>query len=272
VDENYLGTMGMNLADGRFFSKEFSTDSAGVVLNETAVKKFGFDRPIGQKINQFNDNTLETYTTYTVVGVVEDFNYESLRNNIGPLGFFYSPKQKSNLSVRFDASPDVGLFVEKIKKLWDGASPGLPFDYTFLDERFRQIYASEQRLGSIFIVFAGLAIFIACLGLLALAAFTAERRTKEIGVRKVLGATTTNIFTLLTSEFAKWVLVASLIAIPLAWWGAGRWLDHFAYRSELSWWLFASALGLALLVALLTVSFQALRAAWSNPVDSLRSE
>ncbi len=272
VDERYLPTMGMEMLDGRFFSKEFATDSAAVVLNETAVKKFGFDKPIGQKINQFNDNTLQSYSTYTVVGVVKDFNYESLRNNIGPLGFFYSPKQRSNLSVRFDATTDVGLFIEKIKNQWDAVSPGLPFDYAFMDDRFKQIYESEQRLGNIFIVFAGLAIFIACLGLLALAAFTAERRTKEIGVRKVLGATTANIFTLLTSEFTKWVLVASLIAVPLAWWAAGQWLENFAYRSELSWWLFASALGVALLVALLTVSFQALRAAWSNPVESLRSE
>ena len=272
VDDQYLSTMGMELQDGRFLSKEFTTDSASVVLNETAVKKFGYEQPIGQKINQFNSNELQDYTTYTVVGVVKDFNFESLRDNIEPLGFFYGGDQRSSLSVRFDAGSDIGGFIEKIKNKWDAVSPGLPFDYAFLDDRFARMYQSEQRLGNIFIVFAGLAIFIACLGLLALAAFTAERRMKEIGVRKVLGASTGNIFTLLTSEFTKWVLIASLIAIPLAWWGADQWLANFAYRTEVSWWVFALALAAALVVALATVSVQALRAAWLNPVESLRSE
>ncbi len=272
VDENYLATLGMSLLEGRFFSEEFATDSTAVVLNETAVKKFGFENPIGQRINQFDDNSLATYTTYTVIGVVKDFNYESLRENIGPLSFYYSPNQQSNLSIRFDAEAGVGNFIEKVRASWDAVSPGLPFDYAFLDDRFNRMYETEQRLGNIFVIFAGLAIFIACLGLLALAAFTAERRTKEIGVRKVLGATTANIFTLLTSEFTRWVLIASLIALPLSWWGAKKWLENFAYQADLSWWIFALALVVALLVALLTVSFQALRAAWANPVNSLRSE
>ncbi|MEZ4959406.1 MAG: ABC transporter permease [Saprospiraceae bacterium] len=272
VDDHYLSTLGMEMVDGRFFSKDFATDSAATVINETAVKKFGFENPIGQKIDQFDDISLQTYRTYTVVGVIKDFNYESLRENVGPLGFFFSPKQKSNLAIRFDATTDIGPLIDKIRREWDAVTPGLPFDYNFLDDRFRRMYESEQRLGNIFIVFAGLAIFIACLGLLALAAFTAERRTKEIGVRKVLGATTGNIFVLLTSEFTKWVLVASLIAIPLSWWGAVKWLENFAYRSPVSWWVFALALGVALTVALLTVSLQALRAAWANPVESLRSE
>ena len=272
VDDQYLSTMGMELQDGRFLSKDFTTDSTAVVLNETAVKKFGFEQPIGQKINQFDDNSLQEYTTYTVVGVVKDFNFESLRDNIEPLGFFYAPTQKSSLSIRFDAVGDVGGMIDKIKNKWDAVSPGLPFNYAFLDDRFAQMYQSEQRLGNIFIVFAGLAIFIACLGLLALAAFTAERRMKEIGVRKVLGATTGNIFTLLTSEFTKWVLLASVLAIPLAWWGANIWLANFAYRTEVNWWVFALAIVAALVVALVTVSVQALRAAWVNPVESLRSE
>lgn len=272
VEDQYIATMGIELLEGRFFSKDFPTDSTAVVLNETAVKKFGFENPLGQRISQFDDNELQHSSTYTVVGVVKDFNYESLRDNIGPLAMFYSPEQETMLSIRFDAGTDISSFIEKIKTKWDALSPGLPFDYTFLDERFSKMYAAEQRLGKIFMVFAGLAILIASLGLLALAAFTAERRNKEIGVRKVLGATTANIFSLLTSEFTRWVLVAGLVALPLAWWGAQRWLQNFAYQAELNWWIFALALASAMIIALFTVSFQALKAAWNNPVDSLRSE
>lgn len=272
VDEQYVNTMGMEMVAGRYFSEEFSTDSAAVIINETAAQKFGFENPIGERLNQFDDNSLDNFNTYTIVGVVKDFNYESLRDNIGPLAFFFNPQQISSLSIRFDAEADIQGFIGKLKKDWDAVSPGLPFAYTFMDEDFNLMYESEQRLGSIFIVFAGLSIFIACLGLLALAAFTAERRMKEIGVRKVLGASTSNIFALLTSEFTRWVLVAGLIAIPLAWWGANEWLSNFSYRTNLNWGVFALAIAASLFIALLTVSFQALRAAWTNPVESLRSE
>ncbi len=271
VDHNYLQTLGMEMKEGRFFSKDFSTDSLGVVLNETAVKKFGFANPIGQRVWRYGDRELTTKITYTVIGVVKDFHFESLREDIGALGFFLEPKDDGMVAVRFDAS-DVKGFIETVKTKWNALSPGQPFNYAFLDDRFTRMYESEQRLGNIFIVFAGLAIFIACLGLLALAAFTAERRSKEIGVRKVLGATTGNIFTLLTSEFTRWVIIANVIALPLAWWGAQRWLENFAYRTEVSWRILALAVGIAVAVAVLTVSFQSVKAALANPVKSLRSE
>ncbi len=271
ADYDYLNTLGIEMKEGRFFSKEFSTDSLAVVLNETAVKKFGYANPIGQRVWRFADQDLKEKITYTVIGVVKDFHFENLREGIGPLGFFLDPNADGMLSMRFDAS-DVNGFMEKVKAKWDSHSPGQPFDYAFLDDRFTQMYQSEQRLGNIFMVFAGLAIFIACLGLLALAAFTAERRSKEIGVRKVLGASTGNIVTLLTSEFTRWVVLANLIALPLAWWGAKRWLQSFAYRSEVNWQIMAFALVIILAIALLTVSFQSIKAALANPMKSLRSE
>ncbi|MCF8243881.1 MAG: ABC transporter permease [Saprospiraceae bacterium] len=272
VDDSYELTLGLEMSDGRFFSKEFKTDSTAIVLNEEAVKKYGFVKPVGRHINMYNDNQMKDFTTYTVVGVVKNFNFENLRDEIGPLAFFYDQAQTGPLTIRLDGNTNISGFIDKIKSKWEASSSGLPFDYAFLDERFTRMYESEQRLGNIFIVFAGLAIFIACLGLLALAAFTAERRSKEIGVRKVLGATSGNIIRLLTSEFSRWVILSNLIALPLAWWGAHRWLENFAYRTEVDWWLMAGAFVTVMVIALLTVSFQSIKAALANPVKSLRSE
>jgi putative ABC transport system permease protein len=272
VDDQYLQTMGMELKEGRFLSRDFSTDSTAVVLNETAVKKYGFEEPIGQRLQTFTDRELQNSAVYTVVGVVKDFNFESLRDEIGPVSFFLDNRQNSMLSIRFDASASTSSFIKKIKDKWEAISPGQPFNYSFLDERFTRMYASEQRLGSIFIVFAGLAIFIACLGLLALAAYTAERRTKEIGVRKVLGATTTGIVGLLSRDFLKLVVAALAIASPLAYFFMKKWLQDFAYRVDISWEVFAIAGAIAVAVAFLTVSFQSVKAAMANPVKSLRSE
>lgn len=272
VDYDYLKTLGMEMKEGRFFSRDFGSDSTAMILNEAAVKKFGFEQPIGQRIVKYVNNELTETSTFTVIGVVKDFHFQSLRSNIDALCMYLNDNATGMMSIRFDPSTGTSGVVEKVRKNWESVAGDQPMDFTFLDDRFRDMYHSEQRLGTIFIVFAGLAVFIACLGLLALAAFTAERRTKEIGIRKVLGATTSNIIVLLTTEFTRWVLVASLVAIPLAYLGARKWLQHFAYQTQLSWWIFAIALGVAILVAILTVSFQAIKAAVSNPVESLRAE
>ncbi len=272
VDDQYMDTYRIEMADGRFFSKEFSTDSAAVVLNERAVELFGFDQPLGQRIARFTDANFEEYAVFTVIGVVKNFHYESLRGEIGPLGFFYVPKQHSNLSVRFDATAQVGSFIEKIRGSWAALSPGLPFEYDFLDDRFARMYSSEQRLGQIFIVFAGLAIFIACLGMFALSAYTAERRMKEIGIRKVLGASLAGIVAMLSKDFLKPVLIAIAIAIPLAYFSMGKWLQDFAYRIDLEWYLFAGAGLAAIVIATVTIAFQSIKAALANPVESLKNE
>ncbi|HLF64362.1 MAG TPA: ABC transporter permease [Saprospiraceae bacterium] len=271
VDYDYLKTLGIEMKEGRFFSKEFITDSLAVILNETAVKKFGYEDPLGQRLWRYASQDLKTTITYTVIGVVKDFHFESLHNDIGALGFFLEKDATGMMAIRFEAAT-TGPFLEKMKSAWAQFSPGQPFNYAFLDERFSQMYDAEQRLGSVFIVFAAIAIFIACLGLLALAAFTAEQRTKEIGIRKVLGATAAGIMSLLVKDFLKLVLVALLIASPLAWYVMNKWLSDFAYRVDISWWVFGLAGAIAVMVAFFMVSFQSIRAAHANPVESLRSE
>jgi putative ABC transport system permease protein len=271
VDYDYLQTLGIEMLDGRFFSREFPTDSNAVVLNETAVEKFGFEEPVGQRLWRYANRELTETITYTVVGVVKDFHFESLRNNIGALGFFLRTDATGMMAIRFDASNTSG-FVDKMKNSWSEFSTGQPFNYAFLDERFDRMYMAEQRLGSIFVTFAAIAIFIACLGLLALAAFTAEQRTKEIGIRKVLGASVAGIVQLLAKDFLRLVIVALVIASPVAWYVMNTWLRDFAYHVGISWWIFGLAGLIAIAIALLMVSFQSIRAAIANPVESLRSE
>jgi putative ABC transport system permease protein len=261
----------MEIKDGRFFSREFATDSLAVVLNETAVGKFGLESPIGARLWRYGDAELKTTITYTVIGVVKDFHFSSLRDNIDALGFFLDKNATGMIAMRFDAASTSPL-LNKVQSQWEELSPGQPFNYAFLDERFTRMYESEQRLGSIFITFAGIAIFIACLGLLALAAFTAEQRTKEIGIRKVLGATVTGITGLLVKDFIRLVIIALVIASPLAWFLMNRWLSDFAYRTQISWWIFGLTAVIALGIALGMVSLQSIRAAQANPVSSLRSE
>lgn len=271
VDYDYLNTLGMEMKEGRFFSEAFSTDSLAIVLNETAVRKFGLENPIGKRLWRYTDRDLKNTMTYTIIGVVKDFHFESLRNDIGALGFFLDKNATGMMALRFEAT-STGPFLDKVKSAWEDVSSGQPFNYAFLDDRFRRMYDAEQRLGSVFTVFAAIAIFIACLGLLALAAFTAEQRRKEIGIRKVLGATSAGIVGLLTKDFLKLVFVALLIASPLAWYTMNAWLNDFAYRIDISWWVFGLAGAIAVLVAFSIVSIQSLRAAHANPVTSLRSE
>jgi putative ABC transport system permease protein len=208
--------------------------------------------------------------TFTVIGVVKNFNYESLRQQVGAVAFFLG-QDAGSASFRLNAA-DVPNLLTQIEATWKQLMPGQPFNYQFMDDRFDHVYRAEQRVGTLTLTFSVLAILVACLGLFGLAAFTAEARTKEIGVRKVLGASVGSLIALLSRDFIKLVLIAILIASPIAWYAMHRWLQDFAYKIEIEWWMFALAGLLAIGIALLTVSFQSVKAALVNPIKSLRSE
>ena len=263
--------MGKQIVGGQNFSREFPTDSSAVILNETAVKLFGFSgNPIGRKVTELEDLNAKTTRDYTVIGVVKNFNFESLRQNIGSLVMKIG-NNAGTISFRMKTT-DMAQTINRIKTTWKNIAPNEPFTYSFLNEEFENMYRSEQRSGKIFISFAVLAILIACLGLFGLAAYAAEQRTKEIGIRKVLGATVSNIVSMLSKDFLKLVLIASLIAFPVAWWFMNKWLEDFAYRIHISWWVFVLASFVSIFIAIITVSFQAIKAALANPVKNLRTE
>jgi putative ABC transport system permease protein len=277
VDHDYLKTFGMNIKDGRFFSEEFPSDSNAVVLNETAVRMFNFeDDPIGRKISTFSGNNpdgspdLNSIVSFTVIGVVENFHYESLKHNISPLGF-YLRKSNGNVAFRFESKNAQDVIVS-IEKTWKELAPGQPFQYSFLDQDFGNLYSTEQRLGKTFAVFAGLAIFIASLGLFGLTAFTAEQRTKEIGIRKVLGASVSSIIFLLSKEFGKLIIIAFVLAAPLAWFAVNWWLKSYTFKVEIGFMVYVFAGLAAFVIAWITMSFQSFKAAASDPVKSLKSE
>ncbi|HAK80793.1 MAG TPA: cell division protein FtsX [Runella sp.] len=269
IDEDYLPILGIGLAQGRNFSKAFSTENASVLLNEAAVRTYGFKNPIGQQISTVGDGSEGSKRTYTVVGVVKDFHFESMHQHIAPLVIFYG-KDNNQLALRIQTN-DISTLLQKIEQQWKATTDN-PFAYSFLNERFSKMYQSEQHISQLFAVFAGLAVLIACLGLFGLAAFTTHQRTKEIGVRKVLGSSVTGIVTLLLTDYLKLILIATLIASPIAGYTMSQWLRDFAYRIDLPWWAFALAGVLATIVAVLTVSYLAIKAALVNPVKSLRAE
>ncbi|MBO0930846.1 ABC transporter permease [Fibrella aquatilis] len=269
VDDQYLPAMGMQLVAGRNFSPAFATDSSGAILNQTAAQALGLGRnPLGHTISQ-NDNR-GGVRTYRVIGVVRDFHFRSLRERISPLVMVLD-KSPGTLIVKARAT-DVASLLATMQQQWAALMPDRPFAYSFLNERYQETYVAERRTGQILGFFAGLTIFVACLGLFGLATFTAEQRTKEIGVRKVLGASVLSVVALLSKDFLKLVLVAIVIASPLAWYAMTWWLQDFAYRINIEWWVFTLAGLLAVGIALLTVSFQSVKAALMNPVKSLRSE
>ncbi|SEM62854.1 putative ABC transport system permease protein [Chitinophaga rupis] len=270
VDDAYIPTLGMQVVLGRNFSKSFPTDSFAVILNETAVRALGWQQdPIGRElIGHIDDNGAKTY--YRVIGVVSDFHFESLRQKIGPLVMFLG-RNSGNILVKTHTDK-LPQFLASLKRQWESFSPAAPFSYSFLDDRFAQVYVSEQKIEQVLTLFSSLTIFIACLGLFGLATYTAEQRTKEIGVRKVLGASVGSVVALLSKDFLKLILIALLLATPIAWWGMDQWLNEFAYKVTIDWWIFALAGLLAIGIALLTVSFQSIKAALTDPVKSLRSQ
>ena len=274
VDHDYLSTLQMETVHGRDFSLDFPTDSMAVILNEEAMKQFGYtEDPIGRKIVSLDDVDPETnepiYEEYTVIGVVEDFHFTSVKNKISALGLFIGGR--GTLSLRLTTN-DLDQTIASVRNTWNEFAPGQPFLYTFLDDHFGEMYESEQRLGKIFASFAILAILVACLGLFALATFMAEQRSKEMSIRKVLGASVPEIVLLLTKEFTRLVLIAFVIAVPVAWFAMQQWLDGFAYKVSMGVGTFLLAGIIALLIAFLTISYQAIRAAYVDPINALRNE
>lgn len=272
IDHDYIPTLGMQMALGRNFSKDFLSDSSAIIINEAAAAQFGLTDPIGKIISTYDgDNEGDLHVVpYKIIGVVEDFHFASLREHISPL-VLYLGRTSGYISFKVDGQ-EVEQTIANLENLWQEFAPGQPFAYSFMDQRFDALYTSEQKIGNIFSVFAILAIFIACLGMFGLASFTADQRTKEIGIRKVLGASIVGIIALLSKEFVKLVIISFLIAAPMAYYFMGMWLEDFAFRTDLSLLTFVMSGLWSMLIALATMSYQSLKAAHANPVQSLRDE
>jgi putative ABC transport system permease protein len=273
VDENYFKLFEIPLAAGRYFTRE-SRCNGEIILNEEAVKVYGFKNPedaINKKLvfDGFGGQSIE------IVGVTKNYHQMSLKSSLQPVVF--NPVNASDMnrtkyySVKIDSRNIKGT-IEQIRAKWNEIFPNQPFEYNFLDEVFNAQYKADQQFGKVFGLFTFLAIVISCLGLFGLASYTNLQRTKEIGIRKVVGASLQNILVMLVKDFTKWVLLANLIAWPIAYYFMNKWLQDFAYRIEISWWIFVLSGGIALVVALVTVSFQAIKAAIADPVEALRYE
>ncbi len=270
VDYDYIPTLNMELIAGRDFDRQFATDSMAIIINEATLRVLGVGPEEALGIRVSGDIESENPKFYTVIGVLKNFHYESLRENIGALGLFLN-NSTGTMAVKLKAG-DFSNTIASIEGIWNKIAPGQPFSYRFMDESFNTTYEAEQRLGQIFMVFTMLSILIACLGLFGLAAFNAQKRTKEIGIRKVLGASVGQITYRLTTDFLKMVGIAILISLPVGWFVMNKWLEDFSYRIEIGWWVYALAALLAIAIAILTVSYQSIKAAIVNPVKSLRTE
>ena len=267
-DFDFVDVFELKLAQGRNFSRDFPSDVNGVFLiNECAVEDFGWENPLGREMNRWGNED----TSRRVVGVLKDFHMHSLREEIKPMYIFLSPQNFRYISIKI-AGENIQRTLSIIEDIHTKFSPTYPFEYSFFDDVFDRAYSAEQRIGRLFSIFALLTILIACLGLFGMASFTAESRTKEIGIRKVLGASETNIIRLLSLDYVKKIILATCIACPLGYYAMSRWLQNFAYRVRLDALPFFLAGILALAIALLTVSFQTFRAATTNPADTLRYE
>lgn len=277
-DHDYVKTLGLRIIAGRDFSRDMATDvGQGFLINETAVKEFGFGTPakaIGQPIhwNEWEpEDTLQPVKKGKVIGVVQDFHYKSLHEKVVASVIHLYPQVQYKTAIRLKAT-DTKQALAGITSLWNKFSPGYPLDYQFMDETYGRMYASEEKLSSLLWIFTIMAIVVGCMGLFGLAAFSAEQRRKELGIRKVLGASVVDIMTLLSRSFLLLILIAALVAFPIAWYAMNDWLKDFPYRVTISWWIFGGAILAALLIALITVSFQSIRAAVANPVKNLRTE
>jgi putative ABC transport system permease protein len=274
ADYDFLETMGMELVAGRNFSRDMASDSSAVLVNESAVKALGWSNGdplegLGKSIEMMHGN-LGSRVNYNVIGVIKDFNFESLKSEIRPLAVFLFRKAYY-LTVRIK-SDNIPQTLAMLESKWKGMAVEAPFEYSFLDQSFEDLYQAEQKLSQIFGIFTAMAIFIACLGLIGLAAYTAEQRTKEIGIRKVMGASIPNLINMLNMEFIKLVVIALFISVPLAWYFMHNWLDNFVYKTEMGLLPFIFAAVLAITITLLTVGYQSFKAALANPVNSLKTE
>ena len=265
VDEAFQQTMGMELIAGRWFSEEFSNDTTKIIFNESGIKQLGFslEEAIGENIRLWDEYDLE------IIGVLKDFHFQSLHTEVDPAFFWLGNTWR--VAARIEAGAEVAT-INKIEDLYTSFAPGFIFDYDFLDKNYERLYNSERKIGTLSSYFAGFAIVISCLGLFGLAAFTAEKRIKEIGIRKVLGASSTNIVMMLSKDFTKLVFISILIAMPFAYYLMKVWLESFAYTIDLDFWIFIGAALISLLIAWITVSSQALKAASVNPSECLKDE
>ncbi len=269
VDEQYIPTLGIEMAEGRNFSAGQHGDSNAVILNETAVQAFGFgDQAIGKKISWVSDQA-GTRSSYEVVGVVKDFHFKSLHQAITPLLMVLEPETGLIIKVK---TGDLAGFLTSLQQQWRKFNTNEPFTYQLMDDLYNNTYAAERRTGKLVAIFACLTILVACLGLFGLATYTAEQRRREIGIRKVLGASVNSLLVLLSKDFLKLVLLAAVIAFPIAWYLMNKWLENFAYRINISWWVFIAAGSCAATIALFTISFQTIKASLTNPVKNLRTE
>ena len=267
-DTGFANTLGFQMAEGRFFSPEFSTDSSGIILNETAVRVLGLKNPIGTKMFD-GDNPRKDYH---VIGVVKDFNYESIHSEIRPMGLVNLNRGAGiYMSIRYEPGNDkkVAAFT---KQTWENSLPGIPFAYSYMENDYENLYRNEIQTKQVFTMLAGLAIIVAMLGLVGLASFMAQRRVREIAVRKISGAGIDQIIQLLTWKFIKWVLISFLLACPIAWWVMDRWLQDFAYRVSINAWVFILSGMIALMLVIITVGLITYRAATANPAESMKYE
>jgi putative ABC transport system permease protein len=267
VDYDYVSTLGLPIVKGRNFSRDFSTDSFGVVINETAVRDLGWANtdPIGKTI------VYSGQREFKVIGVAKDFHYSSVKQNIAPLVLQLGTGYRSGFIVKVKTS-EARSIITMFSNKWEQFSKGAPFAYNFLDEQFAALYQEEQKTGQLFTVFAGISILIACMGLFGLAAYITQQRSKELSVRKVFGASVPKLVLLVSKDFLWLVTIACFLSVPIAWWGMHHWLQDFAYRISIQWWVFAIAAAAALLLALATVSIQSIKAAMANPIKNLRNE
>jgi putative ABC transport system permease protein len=277
VDFDYIKTLGLKIVAGRDFSKSMGTDKDHAwIINETAVKQLGFGTPqkaLGQRLywHLWGASNPDSLKVGQVIGVVKDFNYKSLYDKMETTVLQIFPDAAWKVAVKMQTK-NIGNTVNSVRSVWNKFTQEYPIEYKFLDENFEQMYNAEDKLKSLLTIFTSIAIFVGCLGLFGLAAYTAERRRKEVGIRKVLGASTQGVVFLLSKDFIKLVVISLLIASPVAWYFMNKWLEDFAYRISISWWVFVIAAIVALSIAFITVSFQAIKAAIANPVKSLRTE
>ena len=273
-DYDFIETMGMEIVAGRNYSRDMASDSTAVIVNESAVKMFGWsDNDPSQALGKFVEmmhGKLGNRMRYNVIGVVKDFNFETLKSEVRPMAIFLF-ERAHYLTFKLKSN-DLPLTLSKMEKSWQNITLDAPFEYFFLDQSFNELYQSEQKLGQIFSIFTSMAISIACLGLFGLAAFTAEQRTKEIGIRKVMGASSVYLVAMLNKQFVKLVAIALIISTPLSWYFMRSWLSNFAYKTEIGIWPFIMAAVLAFVITILTVGYQSFKAAHANPVNSLKSE
>jgi putative ABC transport system permease protein len=260
----------MEIIKGRNFSKEYGTDSSAMIVNEEAVKQLGLRDPIGQNLYYTDGSSANKLISYKIIGVVRNFHYESFKQQIGPLCFILGTNTGS-CSFKIN-SKNITAILDQAEAKWKSMAPDMPFSYRFMDESFNELYKSERNIGLTALAASLFAVFVACLGLFGLSSFMAQQKTKEIGIRKTLGASIYSILLLLLKDFLKWLILANIIAWPVSYYFMNKWLQEYAYRIQMRLWIFFLSGVVALVIALLTVGFQAVKAAIANPIEALRYE